>query len=70
MERQKLEGETVARRVTKKPALKVNKETSAEKVKSAKKSVKAGKGWAKAKVAAKTKKVGGKNEKGKSGKSK
>ncbi|MGE4588419.1 MAG: DEAD/DEAH box helicase [Acidaminococcaceae bacterium] len=70
MERQNLAGETVARRVTKKPVLKVNKDTSAEKVKSAKKNVKAGKGWAKAKPAGKTKKVGGKNEKGKSRKSK
>ena len=70
MERQNLAGETVARRVTKKPVLKVNKDKSAEKGKSAKKTVKPGKGWAKAKATTKTKKVGGKNERGKSRKSK
>ena len=70
MERQNLAGETVARRVTKKPVVKVNKDKSAEKGKSAKKTVKPGKGWAKAKATTKTKKVGGKNERGKSRKSK
>ncbi len=41
-----------------------------ESAKSVKKSTKPGKGWAKAKATAKTKKVGGKNERGKSRKSK
>ncbi|MGL5207538.1 MAG: DEAD/DEAH box helicase [Acidaminococcaceae bacterium] len=70
MEKQNLAGETIARRGTKRPVLKVNKDKSAEKVQCAKNAVKPGKGWAKAKSAKKTKKAGGKNERGKSRKSK
>ena len=84
MERQNLAGETVARRVqrttavsakTNKPAAvakdgKKSTKPGSENAKSGKKTAKPGKGWAKAKATAKTKKVGGKNERGKSRKSK
>ena len=84
MERQNLAGETVARRVSRKAAVsvKTNKPAAvakdgkksskpgSESAKQVKKTVKPGKGWAKAKATIKTKKVGGKNERGKSRKSK
>ena len=84
MERQNLAGETVARRVSRKAAVsvKTNKPAAvakdgkksskpgSESAKQVKKTVKPGKGWAKAKATTKTKKVGGKNERGKSRKSK
>ena len=84
MERQNLAGETVARRVqrttavsakTNKPAAvakdgKKSTKPGSENAKSGKKTATPGKGWAKAKATVKTKKVGGKNERGKSRKSK
>ncbi|NLH44847.1 MAG: DEAD/DEAH box helicase [Acholeplasmataceae bacterium] len=84
MERQNLAGETVARRVSRKAAVSVKTNKTAavakdgkksskpgsESAKQVKKTVKPGKGWAKAKATTKTKKVGGKNERGKSRKSK